>query len=213
MIDTIVFDMGQVLIHWDGAALLEKYGLEQEDKRLLLEELFGDVEWVMLDRGTLPFEQAIKAVCARVPERLHGVVREVITGWWLQPLRPIEGMAQLIRELKESGCGIYLLSNASLPLRTYFPRIPGAEYFDGLMVSAEEKLLKPNPEIFRRLLDRFGLEAERCFFVDDSPANVEGALRVGLSGCVFRGSVSQLRDRLRRAGIPCKPEENAPELP
>ena len=71
------------------------------------------------------------------------------------------------------------------------------------MVSAEEKLVKPNPDIFRALLERFGLEAERCFFVDDSPSNVEGAMGVGLNGCVFKGSVSELRRKLRAAGVRC----------
>ena len=203
MIDTIVFDMGQVLIRWTGELLLEKYGLSEEDRLLLLRELFGDVEWIGLDHGTISPQDAVEKVCRRVPERLHGVVRELTTGWWHQPMRPIPGMAELIRELKSNGYGIYLLSNAGLTLRTYFPRIPGSECFDGLMVSAEEQLLKPNPEIFRRLLDRFGLEAERCFFVDDSPANVEGAISVGLSGCVFRGSTAELRRKLRAAGVRC----------
>ena len=202
MIDTIIFDMGQVLIRWTGPLLLEKYALPPEDNSLLLRELFGDVEWVMLDHGTISFEGAVEAVCRRVPERLHHVVREIVTGWWEQPMRPIPGMGPLVRELKGMGCGIYLLSNANLALRSYFPRIPGSECFDGLMVSAEERLLKPNPEIFRTLLERFGLEAERCFFIDDSPANVEGAMSVGLRGCVFRGSVPELRKTLRQAGIP-----------
>lgn len=203
MIDTIVFDMGQVLIRWTGELLLEKYGLNDEDKGLLLRELFGDVEWVMLDHGTISFEEAAEAVCRRVPEHLHSVVREVVTGWWHQPMRPIPGMADLVRELKGNGYGIYLLSNANLALRSYFPRIPGSECFDGLMVSAEEKLLKPNPEIFQTLLERFGLEAERCFFVDDSPANVEGAILTGMRGTVFYGDVARLRRELHRAGIRC----------
>ena len=203
MIDTLVFDMGQVLIHWTGAGLLEKFGLEETDRDLLLRELFGDVEWVGLDHGTISYDQAVAAVCARVPERLHPVVRELVTGWWRQPLQPMEGMGALVRELKAEGYGIYLLSNASLALRTYFPRIPGSECFDGLMVSAEEKLLKPDPAIFRALMERFRLVPERCFFVDDSPANVEGAMSVGLNGCVFRGSVPALRSKLRAAGIRC----------
>ena len=203
MIDTIVFDMGQVLIRWTGALLLEQYGLSEEDHALLLRELFGDVEWPMLDHGTISFEAAAEAVCRRVPEHLHGIVREVVTGWWQQPMRPVPGMGPLVRELKENGYGIYLLSNANLALRSYFPRIPGSECFDGLMVSAEEKLLKPDPEIFRTLLARFSLEAERCFFVDDSPANVEAAMSLGLHGCVFRGDTRELRRKLRAAGIRC----------
>lgn len=202
MIDTIVFDMGQVLIRWTGALLLEQYGLSEEDHALLLRELFGDVEWPMLDHGTISFEAAAEAVCRRVPEHLHGIVRELVTGWWQQPMRPIPGMADLVRELKDNGYGIYLLSNANLALRSYFPRIPGSECFDGLMVSAEERLLKPQHEIFEALLSRFGLKAEECFFVDDAPANVEGAAEAGLSGTVFYGDVPRLRRELRKAGIP-----------
>ena len=202
MIDTIVFDMGQVLIRWTGALLLEQYGLSEEDHALLLRELFGDVEWPMLDHGTISFEAAAEAVCRRVPEHLHGIVRELVTAWWQQPMRPIPGMADLVRELKDNGYGIYLLSNANLALRSYFPRIPGSECFDGLMVSAEERLLKPQHEIFGALLSRFGLKAEECFFVDDAPANVEGAAEAGLSGTVFYGDVPRLRRELRKAGIP-----------
>lgn len=205
MIDTIVFDMGQVLIRWTGALLLEQYGLSEEDHALLLRELFGDVEWPMLDHGTISFEAAAEAVCRRVPEHLHGIVRELVTGWWQQPMRPIPGMADLVRELKDNGYGIYLLSNANLALRSYFPRIPGSECFDGLMVSAEERLLKPQHEIFEALLSRFGLKAEECFFVDDAPANVEGAMEAGLSGTVFYGDVARLRRELRKAGIPVEP--------
>ena len=72
MIDTIIFDMGQVLIRWTGTLMLEKYELSETDHSLLLRELFGDVEWVMLDHGTISFEEAVKAVCRRVPEHLHG---------------------------------------------------------------------------------------------------------------------------------------------
>ena len=204
MIDTIVFDMGQVLIRWSGALMLERYHLRDEDCALLLRELFGDVEWVALDHGTLMPEEAAERVCLRVPAHLHPVVREVTTGWWKHTLLPMPGMAELVRELKEMGYGIYLLSNANLALRTYFPGIPGSECFDGLMVSAEEGLLKPNPDIFRALLTRFRLTAETCFFIDDSPANVEGALSVGFQGCVFRGDVAELRQKLNAAGIRCR---------
>lgn len=110
-------------------------------------------------------------------------------------------MAELLRELKGKGYGIYLLSNASLALRSYFPRIPGAECFDGLLVSSEEKLLKPQHEIYETFLARFSLKPETCFFVDDMPVNVEGAGQVGIRGTVFRGDVSRLRRDLRAAGV------------
>ena len=72
------------------------------------------------------------------------------------------------------------------------------------MVSAEEKLLKPQKEIFDTLLTRYGLEAGKCVFIDDLPANCEGAVYAGMHGCIFRGDVKQLRKDLRRMGIRCE---------
>lgn len=200
-IDTIVFDMGQVLIHWQPLALIAHMDLTEKQKELLLTELFQSVEWVQSDHGTIALEQIVTQVCRRLPEDLHPAVEELVLGWWRRPLVPMEGMAELIRELKEKGYNIYLLSNASVDLRKYFHRIPGSEYFDGLMVSAEERLLKPQHEIYHTLYSRFRLEPGRCLFIDDSPANIEGALCTGMEGIIFRGDTARLRRELVQRGI------------
>lgn len=201
MIKNIVFDMGQVLIHWTPDVYLAFYDLTQEETELLRQELFQSVEWVALDHGTISEEAAVDAVCSRVPRKLHGIVEELVTGWWRKPMQPMEGMAELIAKLKARGYGIYLLSNAGLPLRQYFRWIPGSEYFDGLMVSAEEKLLKPQHEIFKALFQRFDLKPEECFFIDDNPMNVEGAACCDMSGTIFRGDVNRLRQEMMAAGM------------
>lgn len=200
-IDTIVFDMGQVLIHWQPLALIAHMDLTEKQKELLVTELFQSVEWVQSDHGTISLEQIVTQVCRRLPEDLHPAVEELVLGWWRRPLVPMEGMAELIRELKEKGYKIYLLSNASVDLRKYFHRIPGSEYFDGLMVSAEERLLKPQHEIYHTLYSRFRLEPGRCLFIDDSPANIEGALCTGMEGIIFRGDAARLRRELGQRGI------------
>lgn len=208
MIDTIVFDMGQVLLRWSPGLLTSQMGLTKEDEALLQTELFQSVEWICLDRGTITGEQAARQVCLRLPERLHEAVRSVITGWWKRPLAPMEGMAELVRALRQEGYRIYLLSNASKELREYFHRIPGSECFDGLLVSAEENLLKPQWEIYHTLYRRFHLDPQRCFFVDDAPANVEAALCTGMKGTIFRGDVHRLRREMREAGIRCPMPED-----
>lgn len=200
-ISNVVFDMGQVLIHWNAPQILGNYSLAESDRRLVLAELFGSVEWIQLDHGTISGETAISQVCGRIPEHLHGVVREVVTGWWHRPLVPMEGMAALVREVKGKGYGVYLLSNASIDLRKYFHRIPGSECFDGLMVSAEEKKLKPQRDIFEALYQRFSLVPEETVFIDDSPANVEAALCTGMHAVQFRGDVRRLRRELRDLGV------------
>ena len=201
MIRNIVFDMGQVLIRWRPEEILEHFELTGEEKTMLLQELFWSPEWTQQDRGILTEGEMIERVSARLPESLHAAVEEVIKAWHVWHLTPRPGMAELVRRLKAQGYGIYLLSNASTALRGYFPRIPGSECFDGLMVSAEEKLLKPQHEIYERLYERFGLVPEQCVFIDDSPANIEGAMLTGMQGIVFRGDTERLRRELRALGI------------
>lgn len=204
MISNIVFDMGGVLIQWNPEDMLGQFDLTPDDTAILNRELFKSVEWIQQDRGILSEEELERAVCARIPEHLHQPVKALVYGWHRRHLSPMPGMAELVRELKEAGYHIYLLSNASLALREYFPRIPGSECFEKLLVSAEEKLLKPSHEIFERLYEKFGLNPGQCWFIDDSPQNVEGAIQTGMGGSVFYGDVSRLRRELIRAGIRCK---------
>lgn len=201
MIKNIIFDMGQVLICWDPEKMIASYDLTDQQMKMLNTELFKSVEWIQQDRGIISEERVAAQVCARLPRELHEPVKTLVYGWHQRHLTPMPGMAELVRELKGKGYSIYLLSNASLALREYFGRIPGSECFDGLMVSAEEKLLKPQHEIYELLYERFSLNPAECWFIDDSPANIEGAILTGMQGTIFRADVQRLRLELAAAGI------------
>ena len=203
MIRNIVFDMGGVLIRFDRDFFMERLGVAEEDKRLLMREVFLAPEWVMMDRGTLTDEQAGEIMCRRIPERLHEAVWKLVT-FWDRPILEIEGMYELVEELKGLGYGIYLLSNASIRQHEYWPRIPASRFFDGKLVSADVKLVKPMPEIYEKLFSTFSLNRDECFFIDDSTPNVEAALYVGMHGAVFFNDMARLRADLRRAGVPVK---------
>jgi len=200
MIKNILFDMGNVLIHFDRQAFLDRLDVSEEDKQLLLREVFLSVEWVQMDRGTLREETAEPLMCRRLPEHLHSAVHSLVS-LWDEPMLPIAGMAELVEELKNNGYGIYLLSNASVRQHEYWPKIPGWQLFDGKVISADEKVMKPHPDYYRIALDRFDLKPEECFFIDDVPANIEGALYCGISGAVFHKDVPLLRRQLRAAGV------------
>jgi len=204
VIHNIIFDMGQVLIRWDPDDLIRRSGVPEEDRPLLREAVFSSVEWIRLDRGSISQEDALRAMCRELPERLHRVAGELVRGWWKYPLHPIPGMADLIAELKGLGYGIYLLSNASSQLHDYFRRIPGSEHFDGMIVSADWKLLKPQHEIFETLFREYDLEPASCFFIDDLNTNIEGAWEAGMPGAVFNGDIGKLRRALRDAGVPVR---------
>ena len=201
MIKNILFDMGQVLIRFDQKYFIKRLGIEDADLDLLLREVYRSVEWVQMDRGTLREEDAFRSISKRLPVRLHDAAWKLIC-MWDRPILEVAGMYELVEELKGLGYGIYLLSNASVRQHDYWPRIPASRFFDGKLISADVHVIKPQPEIYRLCLEKFGLQAEECFFIDDAPANIEGALCCGIAGAVFHGDAKLLRSQLRTAGIP-----------
>lgn len=200
MIKNILFDMGNVLILFDRNLFLSRLNISAEDKALLYREVFASVDWAHMDRGTKTEKTALESICRRLPERLHAAAEELVFHWD-EPLIPIPGMLELVEELKANGYGIYLLSNASVRQHAYWPRIEASRFFDGTLISADAQVMKPQPEIYRLCLQRFGLKAEECFFIDDVAANIEGAIFCGLSGAVFHGDAALLRKDLRSAGV------------
>lgn len=203
MIKNIVFDMGNVIIRFDPELFMSRLGLAEEDKKLLKRELFVSLEWSRMDRGSLTDEEAAEIVCRRVPERLHDAVRRLV-GMWDRPILPVEGMYELVEELRGMGYGIYLLSNASFRQHDYWPRVPASKFFDGTLISADVKLVKPQPEIYRLLCDKFSLVPEECVFIDDSTSNAEGAYFCGINALVFHGDAHEMRLKLNELGVKVK---------
>ncbi len=200
MIKNVIFDMGNVLIRFDRDYFISRLGIEGEDRELLKREVFLSLEWARMDRGSLTDEEAAQSVCKRLPEHLHDAAKKLV-GMWDRPILPIDGMYDLVKELKEAGYGIYLLSNASFRQHDYWPRIPGSEFFDDTFISCDHRLVKPQPEIYREMLKKFGLQAEECVFIDDVPANIEGAYFCGIPGIVFHGEAAALRKELRTLDV------------
>jgi len=201
MIRNIVFDMGKVMIEFNPARFMDRAGIEDpEDRKLIMNELFMSVEWAQMDEGTLEEKTAEPLILARIPQRLQESVRELLYNWAF-PREQIPGMEDLVRRLKESGYGIYLLSNASTMQHVYWPKIPVSRYFDGKLISCDVGVVKPSREIYRIFTEKFSLNPEECLFVDDAPANVAGAIACGWQGIVFHGDAEELERKMSAAGI------------
>ena len=203
MIRNILFDMGNVLIRFAPDVFIRRAGItDSADHDLLFREVYRSVEWVELDRGLLSEEEAIAAMTARLPERLHPIAEKLVTHWD-RPALPVEGMEALAEDLKNAGYELYLLTNAGPRHREYWPRFSVSRLFppERIFLSAQWHLLKPEPAYFRQALDHFALRAGECVFIDDSPNNVEGAVRAGIHGVVFHGSAPLLRETLHARGI------------
>lgn len=184
--DCLILDIGRVLLSYEpediAAALLPP--AEQE---LALRHVFGGPEWLMLDEGTHNNRTATEAICAKPPmQGREAMVLRLLTAFpeHMHPLPLSEQLAQW----KLDGKRLYALSNfhaeAYLRIRALYPFF---DLMDGLLISSHEKLLKPNPAIYRLLLSRYGLSPTRCVFVDDTAANVAAARALGIPGIVYEG--------------------------
>lgn len=197
MIRNIIFDMGSVLIRFDREKFLDRHaaGCTQEERTLLVREIYLSREWIMQDRGTLTPPETARIVCSRVPEHLHKAVEGLVCRWH-EDIIPVEGMSDLVRELKDRGYRIFLLSNAAKDVPDYWAKIPGSECFDDICVSAFEGYIKPQPEIYERAIAKFHVVPSECLFIDDVTANIEAAYNAGMHGIVFHDDMEELRRKL-----------------
>lgn len=204
MIKNIVFDMGQVFVDFDPDFFIEHYVTEPQDALLLRTELFCGSEWVEMDRGTMNEEDLVEPVCARLPERLHFAVKELLLHWQ-DYMKVLHNLDPLAAELKENGYSLYLLSNASVSIHNFTHKITALQYFNGTFFSADVKYIKPDPTIYRLFFEKFSLNPEECFFIDDRADNIEAGRKLGMEGFVYEGEAQALRAALRGAGVSLKP--------
>lgn len=200
MIKNIVFDMGKVLVNYDADKVCEALIEDPEDRKKVCTAVFVSPEWILLDLGVISEEAALARMTARLPEeRLKEYARQCLARWHEYNMWPMEGMGEFVKLLKDHGFGIYLCSNASMRLLACYKEvIPGIEYFDGVLFSADVKYLKPQKEIYLTLFERFGLKPEECFFIDDMQENINGAADCGMDGyCFSDGDVGRLTGFLK----------------
>ena len=194
-IKTIIFDMGRVLLKFDPYVSLNTYCEDKEDINLLYKELFEGLEWIMGDEGKITNGQRYELVKERVPKRLHRTLKLVVENWEMC-MKPVEGALEFYALVKEKGYRTFVLSNACNRFYGYFPRFYDLNSFEGVVVSSDVKMIKPNPEIYEYILKTHELNPEECLFIDDVEANVEAAKAAGINGFVFQNNYGELKKLL-----------------
>lgn len=200
MIKNIIFDMGGVLIDYNPEKAL--YGIfDKETADILLKEIFRNQLWADKDRGIIFPEEIMKIKKDAIPEAVYEKVCEMVDNFYPY-MPPFEQMYDFIKALKENGYGIYLLSNASSDFHIRREEIPALSLFDGVLISADYKLLKPEKEIYEALYKEFDLRPEECFFIDDVQKNIDGARATGMDGhCYYHGDLEILKKDLISKGV------------
>jgi len=196
----VVFDLGGVLIEWDPRHLYRKlFAGDDAAMEAFLAEVCT-VEWNESQDAGRRFDDAVAELMPR-----HADKRELIEAFGRRfgEMIPgaIDGTVAILGELKRRGTPLYAITNWSS--ETFPPqraRFPFLAHFDGIVVSGDEGVIKPDPRIFRILFERYGVAPGDAVFIDDNPRNAQAASGLGLHGIHFR-SPDALRRELASLGL------------
>lgn len=195
MIRNIVFDMGDVLLNYQPRITCQRLAGSPQDAEIIYQTMFLAPEWEQkLDAGLFPEAEMLAVAQSRLSTQAQRDAAALIYAQYhLDSLTPKQGMDRVVEALHSRGFRLYVLSNAGARITAYQNRIPRADLFDGFLFSYEEKLIKPDVRLYQRLCQRFHLEPEECLFIDDRPANVDGARTAGMEAyCFDHGDVEVL---------------------
>lgn len=181
-----LWDLGNVVVQWNPDRILQMLSLPPDKSAVLEDLLSGGSRWLDLDRGVTDEAKVAEQIAAEssleVDEMLQcfDTVRESLVDF--------PKSIELIGEMKASGIRQYVLSNMSALNYEYLRLRPYFDLFDGIVISATEKLIKPDTALFQLVLDRYKLEASQMVFIDDSLPNIEAAMSIGMNGVHFKAS-------------------------
>ncbi len=200
MKEIVIFDLGNVLARFNDIELTAACVRNPLLRDPIRHAVFYRPYWDRLDDGTLTDEGFKAEIRKRLPEELQELGCTVFDNW-VENMPPITGMRELVRDLKAAGVPLYLISNISVGFVERYPHVAWLketlDEFDGLVFSGPVHMVKPERGIYEHLLQTFGLRAEDCLFIDDSPVNIAGAKAAGIDGYLFDGDAAALRHFLQ----------------
>ncbi|PVB60254.1 HAD family phosphatase [Labrenzia sp. 011] len=199
-ITTVVFDIGNVLIEWNPEHLYRKLIPDDLERARFLETVCSAAWNEQQDLGR-SWSEAVELLTRQHPEKA-ALIAAYDVRWHEMVPGEIPGTVEILTRLKAQGVPLYAITNFSTgkfaEARRRFPFLETG--FEDVVISGEEKLIKPDPRIYAVLFERNGLEAKTCLFIDDSLPNVEAAREAGMRAHHFRGAEG-LRSELADLGL------------
>jgi len=181
----VIFDFGGVLLAWQPQQILRSFYEDEALRERIAQAVFRHPDWLEMDRGALDEDSAARRFAQRVGRPLaemRALLEHVKESLILMP----ESVA-LLADLTRRGVLLYGLSNMSVPTFDYLRRRYDLwSRFQGIVISGAVQMMKPEPQIFRHIEQRYALAAPATVFVDDSPRNVEAAALLGFKTILFR---------------------------
>lgn len=196
----LVFDMGNVLIEWNSEKILQAITDDIKLQNLLRKEVFETGLWVQTDEGVKTREEMIEIVTAKIGEEYRNEITQ-LSRYWYKYVDIYTKVQDRIIELSKNGYNIYILSNTAYTFYDLVKEgyLPVTSIAKGIVLSCEERVLKPNEKIYNILLERYNLDPHDTMFFDDLPENIWGAARCRINGFVVENESELLTylDKLR----------------
>ncbi len=200
ILKNLVFDMGNVLIEWNSEKILRAITEDIHLQDLLRKEVFETGLWVETDEGVKTREEVIEIVTGKLGEDYRNEITQLLR-YWYKYVDVFTKVQDRIIELSKSGYSIYILSNTAFTFYDLVKEgyLPATSVAKGMVLSCEEKVLKPDEKIYNILLERYNLDPHDTMFFDDLPENIWGAARCGINGFVVENESELLTylDKLR----------------
>ena len=192
MYKNIIFDLGGVMVDFDPKTYLVDRFCNAEVEEQVSQLTFESEEWKLLDAGLITRSEANLRMLARAKEYGRAFEVQGVLDDWLHILRPRHRMEELVRRLKSHGYCVYYLSNIPQDVLDLLRDRGVLDGFDGGVASCEVHINKPDPKIYKALLDKYSLKAAECVFIDDRLENVQAAFALGFAGIQMKDSVGTL---------------------
>ena len=200
ILKNLVFDMGNVLIEWNSEKILKAITEDIHLQDLLRKEVFETGLWVETDEGVKTREEVIEIVTGKLGEDYRNEITQLLR-YWYKYADVFTKVQDRIIELSKSDYSIYILSNTAFTFYDLVKEgyLPATSVAKGMVLSCEEKVLKPDEKIYNILLERYNLDPHDTMFFDDLPENIWGAARCGINGFVVENESELLTylDKLR----------------
>jgi 2-haloacid dehalogenase len=199
-IDTVVFDLGGVLVDWNPRYLYRKITQDEKAMESFLAEVC-DSAWNEKQDAGRPFAEAVAERVKSHPQH-EAWIRAYFDRWEEMIASEIHGTVEILEELKEQN-RVRLLALSNWSAETFpiaFKRFPFLSWFEKVLVSGEEKLIKPDPRFYKLLSERHGVKPETSVFIDDVQKNIDGASKLGFQTILFR-TPEALRQKLSEMSV------------
>ncbi|MCL2819262.1 MAG: HAD family phosphatase [Oscillospiraceae bacterium] len=181
-----IFDVGDVLVEYKPPVYLRSLFTDETLVNKLYEVIFKSPEWLIMDEGRLSHKEAIEIFCKREPELQSEIRQAMNMETYGKALFPLHETIDLLPKIKEAGHGLYYLSNMHTETRDYLlDKNDFFDLFDGGVFSCDIHHIKPSPEIYRHLLNKYSLNPSTCIFFDDMPENTTAAEKERIKAILF----------------------------